>query len=39
MILADTSAWVEFLRGTGSDVNARLRDLLDRDELARPTSC
>ena len=34
MTLADTSAWVEFLRGTGSDINVRLRDLLDRDELA-----
>ncbi|MEA2363023.1 MAG: hypothetical protein QOD71_2168 [Thermoleophilaceae bacterium] len=33
MILADTSAWVEFLRGTGSDVDARLRRLLERDEL------
>lgn len=34
MILADTSAWVEFLRGTGSDVHIRLRGLLERDELA-----
>lgn len=34
MILADTSAWVEFLRGTGSDANIRVRDLLERDELA-----
>jgi predicted nucleic acid-binding protein len=32
--LADTSAWVEFLRGTGSEVNDRLRALLERDELA-----
>ena len=34
MILADTSAWVEFLRGTGSQVNVRLRTGLERDELA-----
>lgn len=34
MILADSSAWVEFLRGTGSDVDLRLRRLLKRDELA-----
>jgi predicted nucleic acid-binding protein len=33
VILADTSAWVEFLRGTGSEVDARLRGLLERDEL------
>lgn len=29
MILVDTSAWVEFLRGTGSETALRLRD---RDE-------
>lgn len=34
MILADTSAWVEFLRATGSDANVRLRDLLERKEIA-----
>lgn len=34
MILADTSAWVEFLRGTGSELHHRLRDLLERDQLA-----
>jgi predicted nucleic acid-binding protein len=34
VILADTSAWVEFLRGTGSDIDLRLRRLLKRDELA-----
>ena len=28
MILADTSAWVEFLRGTGSPTNRRLHELL-----------
>ena len=34
MILADTSAWVEYLRKTGSEANLRLRALLERDELA-----
>jgi hypothetical protein len=34
VILADTSAWVEFLRATGSDVHLRTRRLLERDELA-----
>ena len=33
MVLIDTSAWVEFLRDTGSTVCARLDDLLD-DEIA-----
>lgn len=28
MILVDTSAWVEFDRATGSDVDARLTDLI-----------
>ena len=28
MILADTSAWVEYLRATGSPVHLRLRDLV-----------
>lgn len=28
MILVDTSAWVEFLRATGSDVHHAVRDLL-----------
>lgn len=31
MILIDTSAWVEFLRGTGSPVCDRVDDLLDAD--------
>lgn len=31
MILIDTSAWVEFLRDTGSDVCARVDQLLDGD--------
>jgi predicted nucleic acid-binding protein len=31
-ILVDTSAWVEFLRRTGSEVNVRLRELLQSGE-------
>ena len=31
MILIDTSAWVEFLRGTGSPVCDRVETLLDAD--------
>jgi predicted nucleic acid-binding protein len=34
VILADTSAWAEYLRATGSRANLRLRDLLDREEIA-----
>jgi predicted nucleic acid-binding protein len=34
VILADTSAWIEFLRATGSDANVRLRGLIERDQLA-----
>lgn len=35
MILADTSAWVEFDRATGSSVDRRLSDLIETDgELA-----
>jgi predicted nucleic acid-binding protein len=30
--LVDTSAWVEFLRGTESPSHLRLRGLIDRDE-------
>jgi predicted nucleic acid-binding protein len=33
VILADTSAWVEFLRATGSEANVRLRALIERDQL------
>ena len=34
MILADTSAWVEYLRATGSPVHLRLRELIaDEGEL------
>lgn len=35
MILADTSAWVEYDRATGSPVHRRLKDLVSQgDELA-----
>lgn len=34
MILVDTSAWIEYLRKTGSDANLRIRHLVDRSELA-----
>jgi predicted nucleic acid-binding protein len=34
VIVADTSAWIEFLRGTGSGVNSRVRELLETDDLA-----
>ena len=35
MILADTSAWVEYLRATGSPTHLRLRELIAADgELA-----
>ena len=35
MILADTSAWVEYLRATGSPVHLRLRELIaDEGDLA-----
>lgn len=35
MILVDSSAWIEFLRATGSPVNLRLRSALQQgDELA-----
>jgi len=34
VILADTSAWVEYLRATGSPANLRLRSLLGTDALA-----
>ncbi|HEX8067999.1 MAG TPA: PIN domain nuclease [Thermoleophilaceae bacterium] len=33
MILADTSAWIEFLRATGSPVHARMRELVGTDRL------
>ena len=36
MILVDSSAWVEFLRGTGSAVNLRLRSVLEGTD---PIAC
>jgi predicted nucleic acid-binding protein len=38
MILADTSAWVEYLRATGSDVHLALRRLLTEDEPVLATT-
>ena len=35
--LVDTSAWVEFLRSTGSDVNVRVRSMIDVDERLATT--
>ena len=32
--LADTSAWIEFLRKTGSDANLQLRELLAKQDAA-----
>lgn len=32
MILVDSSAWIEYLRGTGSDTHAHLRTLLEAGE-------
>ena len=32
MILVDTSAWVEYLRGTGSRVHRRVRELIESEE-------
>jgi predicted nucleic acid-binding protein len=37
VILADTSAWVEYLRATGSPVHLRLRELIDREGDLRTT--
>jgi predicted nucleic acid-binding protein len=34
LILADTSAWVEFLRATGHPVHHRLRTLIREDRVA-----
>ncbi len=38
MILADSSAWIEFQRRTGSSANLRLRAALARDEPLATTS-
>lgn len=37
MTLVDTSAWVEFLRATGSDTHAAVVGLLDREAPAHTT--
>ena len=37
MILADTSAWVEYDRATGSAVDQRLTDLIAADDLVAVT--
>jgi predicted nucleic acid-binding protein len=37
VILVDTSAWVEFLRATGSATHYRVRDLLATDEASATT--
>ena len=37
MILADTSAWIEFLRGTGTPVHHRLRDTVRAGALPATT--
>lgn len=34
MILVDTSAWIDYLRGTGSAVHIELRRLIRRGEVA-----
>ena len=35
--LVDTSAWIEFLRRTGSDVNVRVRSMIEADETLATT--
>ena len=37
MILVDTSAWIEYLRGTGSAANVRVRALLLSDQAVATT--
>ena len=32
MILVDTSAWIEYLRGTGSRVHRKVRELLETEQ-------
>lgn len=31
--LIDTSVWIEYLRGTGSDANVRVREMIGNDDL------
>lgn len=37
MILVDTSAWIEFLRATGSPVHRQLRSLIEQDDRIATT--
>jgi predicted nucleic acid-binding protein len=37
VILVDTSAWVEYLRGTGSRAHRRVRELLESEERLAST--
>lgn len=37
MILVDTSAWIEYLRGTGSDVHRRLAELIGSPVIVTTT--
>jgi len=37
MIMVDTSAWTEYLRGTGSGTHFRLRELLAADAVLATT--
>ena len=36
MLIADSSAWVEYLRGTGSPAHLALRDAVTRDDVVVP---
>jgi predicted nucleic acid-binding protein len=36
VILADSSAWIEYDRATGSDVHIRVRELIDAEERSGP---
>ena len=38
MVIVDTSAWIEYLRATGSEAHLRLRDLLTGDPAAVGTT-
>ncbi len=36
MLIADSSAWIEYLRGTGSPAHLGLRDAVSNDEVVVP---
>jgi len=38
VVIADTSAWIEYLRATGSEAHLRLRDLIDRNPTGLATT-